>query len=235
SITSYVGAGYNHSSWLTNDGKTLVFCDEVPEALPVKIADVSDITDIRITADFVSNPGATAHNPYIVGDKHLVLAYYQDGVQIYDISNPYKPVRTGYFDTHPQNAGTYPPGTNYNGCWGAYPFLPSGTLLASDRQNGLFALDAGLPVSIKINHNEKDFMAFPNPFINHLNILLPDTAHKISINCFDFTGKSVYSKNINLNGNNYYEFELSPDLKSGVYFLNITGEGINYRKKLMKL
>src|SRR6185503_17186828 len=42
SLTSYPGQGYNHSSTLTPDGKTLVFCDEVPKNLSVKIIDVSD-------------------------------------------------------------------------------------------------------------------------------------------------------------------------------------------------
>jgi hypothetical protein len=34
---------------------------------------------------------------------------------------------------------TYPPANlaNYNGAWGVYPFLPSGTILISDIEGGL--------------------------------------------------------------------------------------------------
>jgi choice-of-anchor B domain-containing protein len=232
SITGYIGAGYNHSSWLTPDGKTLVFCDEVPEALPVRIADVSDITDIKITADFVSNQGATAHNPYIVGDKHLVVAYYQDGVQIYDISNPAKPIRTGYFDTHPQNEKSYTPGSNYNGCWGAYPFLPSGILLASDRQNGLFILDAGFNAAVK--PKEFIFKIYPNPFTELITIQLPDTAGIIQVKCFDYTGKTVYTNTVNLDGLNLFDIRLPQNLNAGIYFINISGLGLNLHKKILK-
>src|SRR3954469_23322607 len=42
-VTSYPNQGYNHSSALTPNGKTLVFCDEVPRNLSVKVLDVSNI------------------------------------------------------------------------------------------------------------------------------------------------------------------------------------------------
>jgi choice-of-anchor B domain-containing protein len=233
SITSYTQAGYNHSSWLTPDGKTLVFCDEVPEALPVKIADVSDITDIKITADFVSNPGATAHNPYIVGEKYLILAYYQDGIQIYDIGNPYTPVRTAYFDTHPQNENNYDVGKNYNGCWGAYPFLPSGNLLASDRQNGLFVLDAGLKALIK-PLKPFEFKIYPNPFNDKFTIQLPDTLEQINVSVTDFSGKILFKETIFLDGVNYFDLTMKSTLSNGIYYLNITGNGIDLSQKILR-
>ena len=31
-------------------------------------------------------------------------------------------------------------GGNFDGCWGAYPYLPSGLVLATDQQEGLFIL-----------------------------------------------------------------------------------------------
>jgi hypothetical protein len=39
----YPQAGYNHSSWLTKNGKYLLFADEVPESLPMNFIDVSNM------------------------------------------------------------------------------------------------------------------------------------------------------------------------------------------------
>ena len=39
------------------------------------------------------------------------------------------------YDTYTQGSGN-----GFNGCWGVYPFLPSGTIVASDIDNGLFVL-----------------------------------------------------------------------------------------------
>ena len=84
------------------------------------------------------NPGAIAHNPFIK-DCLAIISYYHEGVQIYDVSNPATPIRVGYFDTDTTiGNGNYSP--NYRGCWGVYPFLPSGNIIAADRKNGLFVL-----------------------------------------------------------------------------------------------
>lgn len=139
-LTSYPNQGYNHSSWLTDSGDFLVFADESHNR-PLRVLDVSDLTNLNIVSTFQSAllaPAATtsiAHNPFIRGDLAFI-SYYHEGVQIYDISDPLFPTRVGYYDTEPGN-------TNYNGyqgCWGVYPFLPSGNILASDEQHGLFVL-----------------------------------------------------------------------------------------------
>lgn len=144
-LTSYTNQGYNHSSWLTADGNTLMMADENHD-LAVKVVDVSDLTDIEVTSIFKStleSPTATnsiAHNPFVIGNKYVAVSYYHDGVQIYDISNPANPVRAAYFDTYTGNS-------NYNGftgCWGVYPYLPSGRIIASDILNGLYVLEPTL-------------------------------------------------------------------------------------------
>jgi choice-of-anchor B domain-containing protein len=70
SIEFYDGKGYNHSSALTKNSRTLVFCDEVPANLPVKVTDISDINNIAKADTFKTNPGATPHNPYIKDNSH---------------------------------------------------------------------------------------------------------------------------------------------------------------------
>ena len=43
----------------------------------------------------------------------------------------------GYFDTYGDDDAV-----NFNGAWSVYPYFESGSILVSDRQNGLFVLSA---------------------------------------------------------------------------------------------
>jgi choice-of-anchor B domain-containing protein len=147
SLTGYADAGYNHSSSLTKDGKTLVFCDEVPTGLRIKCADVSNLSNISVSSLFRPNTNTqfVGHNPYVVGDKYAFISCYEDGLNLYDISNPATPTLVAYFDTYPQggaNAGNNYGSGSYNGNWGAYPYFKSGLILACDMQNGIFILGA---------------------------------------------------------------------------------------------
>lgn len=150
SITDYPDKGYNHSSWLTDDGQYLVFADEVPTGLGLKIADiVSDPLEITVTDVFRSQLLAPAftnsvpHNPFILGNL-VYVSYYEDGIQVFDLSNPLEVTRVGYYDTYTAHTNY----GNYDGAWGVYPFLPSGNIIGSDILNGLFVLqyNALLPV-----------------------------------------------------------------------------------------
>ncbi|HHS95552.1 MAG TPA: choice-of-anchor B family protein, partial [Phaeodactylibacter sp.] len=142
STGDYLGTVFNHSSWLSEDGNTLIFCDET-HAAKVKVADVSNPADIMVPAEYMfyselEAPDASnsiAHN-VLIREHYAFISYYHDGVQVFDISDPTSVQRVAYFDTYPTN-------TNYNGyqgCWGVYPFLSSGTIIASDISNGLFVL-----------------------------------------------------------------------------------------------
>jgi choice-of-anchor B domain-containing protein len=153
SITAYPEQGYNHSSWLTDDGNWLVFADET-KGKGLKIMDVSNLNSLNVPLSNVFRstleaPVATnsiAHNPFIKGDS-VYISYYHDGVQVFDISNPAAVTNAAYYDTWPNN-------TNYSGwdgCWGVYPFLPSGNIIASDQLNGLYVLElAGAPVPVEL-------------------------------------------------------------------------------------
>lgn len=238
SLTSYVDAGYNHSSWLTSDGKTLVFCDEVPANLAVKAYNVSDMGNITFQSTFKSNEGATPHNPYVVGNDRAVIAYYQDGVQIFDISDPANPVKTGFFDTDTlfgTNNG-FPTSNTYHGCWGAYPFLPSGILLASDMQNGLFILNASAALtSVKEQTSENEFSISPNPFTDRLTLKINlDKRSAATIEIYDVLGRKMQHSELILNvGSGYYSID-GAALAKGVYFVKISSANINHTAKLVK-
>ena len=142
SLTTYLGSGYNHSSWLSSDGNHLVFADET-KGTALKIANISDLNDIYVQSQFKSerlapdHTNSVAHNPFIRG-QYAIVSYYHEGVQIYDISDPDSVINVAYYDTfrdHDSYAG-------WLGSWGVYPFLPSGNIIASDIQNGLHILSA---------------------------------------------------------------------------------------------
>lgn len=147
SLTGYIDAGYCHSGSITNDGKTMIMCDEVPTGLRIKKNDITNLNLMSVSSAFepTTNSQYVAHNPYVVGNKYAFVSCYQDGVYLYDISAAGTPTIAGYFDTHPQggiSAGNNYGSTSYDGNWGAYPYFKSGLILACDMQNGVFILGA---------------------------------------------------------------------------------------------
>lgn len=238
SLTSYPGQGYNHSSFLTQNGKHLVFADEVPANMPMKIADVSDLMNINVECTFKSNEGATPHNPYVMGNSRLVIAYYQDGIQIFDISNTAVPVRTGYFDTDTL-AGlntNYTGFTPYHGSWGAYTDLPSGHIITNDMQNGLYILDATVALGINETFNsENNANIYPNPASDVLYITVNLKDNEIlTSELFDVTGRKVFSKSERYTSGNNTRTIATDGLIPGIYLLKISGENFNYTQKIVK-
>ena len=125
---------FTHNTWLSDDAKYLFTTDEVSNAT-VAAYDVSDLTDIKELDQFRANPGTNSipHNTMVLGN-FLVTAYYRDGVIITDATHPDNLIKTGWYDTSPLA------GDGFNGCWGSWPFLPSGNIIAGDMEEGLFVL-----------------------------------------------------------------------------------------------
>ena len=132
---------YIHSGWPTANGSHVIFHDELEEiqlGLPTRLYTL-DLTDLRAPTVQVSHTGPTTttdHNGYVRGTSYYV-SHYRRGVVVYDAANPNALVEIASFDNYltpsANTAGT-------DGAWGVYPFLPSGNLLVSDIENGLFVL-----------------------------------------------------------------------------------------------
>jgi len=241
SFTSYAnyGQGYNHSSYLTADSKTLVFADEVPANLAVKSLDVSDLGNITVLDTFRSTYPtiATPHNVFMPpgSNSRVVIAYYQDGVQVFDISNPSNVTRTGFFDTAPLNCPSCP-NPNYSGCWGAYVDLPSGLILASDMQNGLFVLQASGALSVPaVIPDHSSINVYPNPSANDFQITLSLAAgENISFELSDINGKLILKKQMSFNaGNTSFNMD-ARNLSAGAYILRAKGESFSKTEKIIK-
>ncbi|CAN5420637.1 hypothetical protein BH10BAC1_BH10BAC1_15180 [soil metagenome] len=238
SLVSYPDNGYNHSSTMTPDGKTLVFCDEVPANKSVHVVDLTDVFNLNIPSMFKSNEGATAHNPYMYGSDRVVIAYYQDGLQIFDISNTALPTRTGYFDTdtlHGLN-DNYPTTDTYHGAWGAYVDLPSGNILVGDMQNGLYILDASLALGIRENNiGNNNISVFPNPASNYFSISLKFPKEEdVLFELFDVSGRKIFSKKETIGAGNTTKTVHLDQYEKGMYVLKISGKNIQYSQKVIK-
>lgn len=128
---------FSHNCWISNDGDYLFTTDEVSGAY-VAAFDVSNLSDIeevdRIQA-WSPQTNVIPHNTHVDGD-FIVTSYYTDGVSVVDVSSPSNMVEVGYYDTSDDYSGS-----GFHGAWGAYPWLPSGNILVTDIEAGLFVLE----------------------------------------------------------------------------------------------
>lgn len=122
-----------HNTWLNDAGNICFTTDELDEAYIYAwdVSDPTNITELDKIRSSLSDGKATPHNVHVFND-FLVTSYYHDGLNIIDAQRPANLVEVGYFDTNDLADG------GLLGCWGAYPFLPSGLILASDIEEGLF-------------------------------------------------------------------------------------------------
>ena len=125
---------FTHNSWPSDNGQYVFTTDEISGAF-LAAYDISDPTNI-IEVDRIQNSpgsGIIPHNTHVKGD-YLITSYYSDGIVIHDITYPYNMIKVAEYDTYEGQT------ISYDGCWGVYPFFPSGTALAADITNGLFIL-----------------------------------------------------------------------------------------------
>ncbi len=128
----YPGA-FSHSCWPDATGRWLYVCDEMTSRT-MKVFDLLDLMNPVQVYGLTPNPDAMVHNPRVHGEE-LFVSSYTEGVRIYDLSDPGRPAEFAWADTYLGGAG------GYNGAWEVCPYFPSGILVASDRQSGLWVLE----------------------------------------------------------------------------------------------
>ena len=139
-ITFDTGGGYvsTHDCAITADEQYLITADETMGG-HIKIFDISDYSNINHISSYSTpeNETHTSHNVYIQESTGLmIISYYADGTRFVDISDPYNPLEVGYYDTTELEG-------LYSGNWGTYVDLPSGNIVSSDIEQGLFVLRFG--------------------------------------------------------------------------------------------
>ncbi len=144
-----ISGSSSHSSWPTPDGNTLIVCRETMGG-DVRLYDISNpanpVLQCAITPSSMGLPAAIPHNPVVVSNL-LFLSWYQNGVQIFDITDRTKPVRIGSYDTYPSSSTS-----SFVGNWGVFPDFGLSKLLLSDIQSGLYILDASAVLTATNNY-----------------------------------------------------------------------------------
>ena len=132
------GGRFTHNVWLSDDGRYLFTTDEVADAA-TEAYDIQNLNNIVKLGEY--RPAATLGKGVIPHNVHyfngyLVLSHYTDGVKIIDAHRPENLVEVGSYDTWLGKDG------GFHGCWGAYPYLPSGRILASNIEDGIYIMEA---------------------------------------------------------------------------------------------
>lgn len=120
---------FTHNSWILSDRKHIFTTDETTPSFLTSY-DISDPSDIKELDRFSIDNGndSYGHNTHVIND-YAVTSWYTGGVVITDMHRPANIVKVGHYDTWP---GT---GATFDGCWGAFPYFPSGNIVASNIEN----------------------------------------------------------------------------------------------------
>ncbi|MFN0149768.1 MAG: choice-of-anchor B family protein [bacterium] len=121
-----------HNCWTTEDRQFLLATDETGGGR-VTSWDISDLGDPIQVDGFTADANGDAHNVHI-RDNLAYVAHYTEGVHILDITDPTDLRQAGYFYT-------YNGGGLFDGAWGVFNYFPSGTIVVSDMQSGMFLVD----------------------------------------------------------------------------------------------
>jgi len=145
SLIYYPGQGgnfYCHSGSLTPDNRYLMVNDEFDENKSITpscttiVVDVSNLAAPTVANRFTSGVNTIDHNSHL-RDGFLFLSAYKAGVRVYDARNVPALSEVGYFDSFPSATNS----AGYEGDWGVFAGFPSGNIVISDMNSGLFVLD----------------------------------------------------------------------------------------------
>jgi choice-of-anchor B domain-containing protein len=201
---------FSHNIWISDDGDYVFTTDEVDGAY-VAAYDVSDLSDVKEIDRVQSSPGMQVipHNTYYL-NGFLPTSYYKDGVAVFDALLPNTLVEVANYDTSP-----FPSSGGFNGAWGVYPYLPSGRILVSDMEAGLFVV---MPTYIHACYvqgtviNAETNTPIPNASVtlNGTEIDLSDFGGNYSLGIAD---SGSYTLSVNLTG--YEPFSTTVNVDNG--------------------
>ena len=141
-LGSFFSGLHTQDSSLTPDGKFLVCPRELTSNGDIGIFDISDPTNVVRVAT-ITTPGwginATSPSTTKIMGNLLFVAWYQQGLMVFDISTPSNPILVGNYDTWP--GFSFGGSGGGDGDWGVWPFLGLDRVLVSDRTTGLYIFD----------------------------------------------------------------------------------------------
>ena len=140
----YPNAAYSHQGWLSEDKQYFYLDDELDDNQfgnfsETRVINISDLSNPFVESTFASGASSIDHNLYVKGTV-IYESNYRSGLRVFDATDPLNPEQIAFFDTYPENDNA-----NFNSLWDNYPFLPSGIVLGSDIEKGLFVWQIGPP------------------------------------------------------------------------------------------
>jgi len=139
SSVTYPNFGYTHQNWIDETQSFVFVGDELDErdlrvATSTIVLDVRDLDNIEFLYTHVHPTNAIDHNMYVVGSQ-LYQANYRAGLRVLEFGDLETDTlnEVMFFDTFPDNNES-----GFDGAWSVYPFFPSGNIVISDIDRGLF-------------------------------------------------------------------------------------------------
>ena len=188
---SYDQVAYVHSGWSSEDNRYLFVHDELDESsfglnTTLRIYALDDLRNPVLQPVWRGPTAAIDHNGFVRGNRYY-MSNYQRGLTVLDISNPAAPTEAGFFDTFLPSDGAA-----FNGMWGTYPFLPSGLILGSDINSGLYILadDSKAVAAGALSFNASTVLVAPGE-VAQLLVQRPQGAGEVSVAYQTFAGAAV--------------------------------------------
>lgn len=213
---TYTGSAYSHQGWLTEDHKYFLLDDELDEQnrsvnTQTYIWNVQDLDAPVNTGNYTAPTKAIDHNQYVLGN-YSYQANYRAGLRIIDISKvaTAQLSEAAYFDIYPADSNA-----SFNGAWSTYPYFPSGNVVVSGIEQGLFVLKPQLG-------------SIPPPtgqaYTNGTDVAIPDRATVLSeIPVTGRTGNASSAVKVDVAIRHSYRGDLAIDV--------IAPDGTAYRVK----
>lgn len=239
-ITNWVNAPnqFPHNCALTTDHQHIFTTDETTSPPgKLKVWNIQNLNNITLETTWQPTGLTTCvvHNVEIYGN-YAVIAHYEAGIRILNISNPLVPTEVAWYDTYPTaNAAAE------LGCWGVFMF-PSGKIIGSDTQTGLYVIRVtSVVLGTNTNNNSipKDYSLsqnFPNPFNPSTTIRysLPKNTYA-TVKVYDALGKQVaLLEDAYKEAGSYSVTYDASKLASGMYFYSLTTtDGFSQSKKMI--
>jgi choice-of-anchor B domain-containing protein len=141
SRTGYDTAAYTHQGWLTPDQRYFLLDDELDEQeqggrTKTYIFDVSRLDAPSLVGVYNGRAESIDHNQYTKSNRSF-QANYRSGLRVLDTTRVSQGAlsEVGFFDVYPPDDAA-----EFNGAWSNYPYLPSGNVVVSGIEQGLFVL-----------------------------------------------------------------------------------------------
>lgn len=169
---------FTHNSWPSPDKKTIFTTDEKTKS-SLTSYDISNLANITLLDTIKGlSTGSIVHNTHILKTDFAVTSWYRDGFTIVDVSRPNNMIMTGYYDMY---SGS---GNGFNGTWGVYPFLPSGNIICSNIEDGLYVFSPTYIKACYLEGNVKD----SSTLLNLQNVNTQIIGNSASITLTDVSG-----------------------------------------------